>query len=173
MIQSGNTLWLREADTTDLGTLAGWLSDPGINRWLFSQFRGKHVDERLLRPMVMGGKNRLYLGVLDQSPCVVVGFASIDKLDGSGAMWWALGDRSMRGRGLATFAVVEGLRIAFRELGLHSVTALVMEPNVPSLRVCEKSGFKRVGTLRQGFRLDNDFVDGYLFDAVHGDWQAP
>ncbi len=165
------TFKLRAAQANDLEDIARWLSEPQTNRWLFSQFRGKTPTARGLRPMLVGGKNRLFVGELDNRPCVVVGIANIDRTDHTGMLWWALGDKTQGSRGLTTRAVSEVIELAFNDLDLHSVNAVVMAPNAASLRVCEKVGLQPAGIYREGITLDGEFVDAHLFDAVKGDWQ--
>ena len=52
----------------------------------------------------------------------------------------------------------EATRIAFEELGLHRVQAAVMPRNAGSIRVLEKTGFRREG-----------YAQGYLL--ISGTWE--
>lgn len=51
------------------------------------------------------------------------------------------------GKGYATELCLEGLRYAFEELGHPDVYAVVRPQNAPSLRVLEKAGMEKTGTL--------------------------
>jgi len=62
------------------------------------------------------------------------------------------------GRGYATAAVREAVRVAFEELGLHRLQAAVIPRNVGSIRVVEKVGFRREG-----------LAERYL--CIHGVWE--
>lgn len=62
------------------------------------------------------------------------------------------------GRGLATAAVRDIVRVAFTELGLHRIQADTLEHNVASQRVLERNGFVRIG-----------FAPRYL--KIAGRWQ--
>ena len=49
------------------------------------------------------------------------------------------------GRGLATAAVRDMIRVAFDELGLHRIQAGTLLHNIGSQRVLERNGFVRFG----------------------------
>jgi len=77
------------------------------------------------------------------------------------------------GRGIASHAVGRLLSIAFDELGLHRVQAAVMPRNLPSVRVLEKNGFRRIGLSPKYLLINNNWEDHLLFattveDATRG-----
>jgi [ribosomal protein S5]-alanine N-acetyltransferase len=72
------------------------------------------------------------------------------------------------GRGYATAAVRDAVRIAFAELGLHRVQAAVVPRNLASLRVLEKAGFRREG-LAARYLLINGTWEDHLLLAVTSD----
>lgn len=74
-----------------------------------------------------------------------------------------LTDSAMLGRGVATGAVSEVLRIAFEELGLHRVQAAVMPSNAPSQRVLEKMGFTRIGVSPKYLYINGTWEDHVLY----------
>jgi RimJ/RimL family protein N-acetyltransferase len=164
---------IRPCAATDLDTVAAWLSRPDTNRWLFSQFRGQVVDARMLKPMTVGGRNRLYIVLAKASPCGIVGLSSIDAVDLSAMIWYALGDRSLGGRGIMSQAVAAVTRLAFTDLRLRSLHATAMAANESSIRLLDRIGYRRAGVFRQSMRLGSEFVDGMLFDAVPNDFLPP
>ena len=72
------------------------------------------------------------------------------------------------GRGVATEAVREATRIAFEELGLHRVQAAVMPRNAGSIRVLEKTGFRREG-YAQGYLLISGMWEDHILFARTSD----
>jgi len=72
----------------------------------------------------------------------VCGLKDIDPTRRAGEIGCWLG-RPHWGQGIATRAVAELARIARDDLGLRTLTAWVLEENLRSLRVLEKSGFVR------------------------------
>ncbi len=69
------------------------------------------------------------------------------------------------GRGLAAEAARAVLDVGFREMGLHRVQAFTIADNTRSVRLLERLGFQREGTMRE-FSLE---ADGVFHDsAVYG-----
>jgi ribosomal-protein-alanine N-acetyltransferase len=70
------------------------------------------------------------------------------------------------GHGIATDAVRTVVTHAFDELALHRVQAAVMLDNPGSMRVLEKSGFRREGVARHYLQIDGRWVDHVLFGVT-------
>lgn len=153
----------------DFDTVATWLSNPTINQWLASGWRGKHVDAKALAIVTMKPFNRLFLARYQGVPCGLIAIGCIDTIDNTGTLWYLLGNPAHSGRGTMTAAVRQVLQMAFNELGLRTVTASIMQGNDSSRRVLEKNGFKEVGILRQGLTFNGQAVDRILFDLVATD----
>ena len=73
------------------------------------------------------------------------------------------------GRGLASRAAAEAVRIAFEELGLHRVEAGTLVDNVASQRVLAKNGFERFGLAPRYLRIDGAWRDHVLFQRINDD----
>ncbi len=70
------------------------------------------------------------------------------------------------GRGHATAAVREVVRIAFDELGLHRVEAGTLVHDAGSQRVLERNGFTRYGLAPQYLRIAGRWQDHVLFQRL-------
>jgi ribosomal-protein-alanine N-acetyltransferase len=70
------------------------------------------------------------------------------------------------GRGLATAAVREILRVAFDELDLHRVQADTLLDNVRSQRVLERNGFVRYGMAPEYLKIAGRWQDCILYQRV-------
>jgi [ribosomal protein S5]-alanine N-acetyltransferase len=70
------------------------------------------------------------------------------------------------GQGIATDAVRAVVAHAFDDLALHRVQAAVMLDNPGSMRVLEKSGFRREGVARRYLQIDGRWVDHVLFGVT-------
>jgi len=81
--------------------------------------------------------------------------------------YWVAQDR--QGRGLATRAVAEIVRMAYDELGLHRVEAGTLVDNVASQRVLEKNGFTRIGVARKHLLIAGKWRDHILFERLADD----
>ena len=85
---------------------------------------------------------------------------------------WTI-DPAHGGRGLATEAVGEVLRICFEELGLRRVVALCFADNEPSWRLMERLGMRREEhNLRDSLHRSGRWLDGYGYALLAEEWRA-
>jgi ribosomal-protein-alanine N-acetyltransferase len=70
------------------------------------------------------------------------------------------------GRGLATAAVRDIMRVAFDELGLHQIEAGTLLHNVRSQRVLERNGFTRFGIAPAYLNIAGEWQDHAMYQAV-------
>ncbi len=70
------------------------------------------------------------------------------------------------GRGFASEAVGSICSIAFFELALRRISAVVFSDNAASVRVLEKNGFEHEGTMRRAALKDGRICDLLLFGRV-------
>ncbi|WP_262286136.1 GNAT family N-acetyltransferase [Micromonospora sp. MA102] len=71
------------------------------------------------------------------------------------------------GRGFATRAVREIVRVAFEELGLHRVQAETLLHNVRSQAVLERNGFVRFGMAPEYLNIAGRWQDHAMFQVVN------
>jgi [ribosomal protein S5]-alanine N-acetyltransferase len=74
------------------------------------------------------------------------------------------------GRGLATAAVGEIVRIAFDELGLHRVEAGTLLHNTRSQRVLERNNFARYGVAPALLNIAGRWQDHLMFQRINDTW---
>ena len=70
------------------------------------------------------------------------------------------------GRGLATAAVRDIMRVAFDELGLHRIEAGTLLHNIRSQRVLERNGFVRFGVAPTYLKIAGDWQDHALYQVL-------
>lgn len=73
---------------------------------------------------------------------------------------------SSTGRGLATRAVAEMMRVAFDEHGLHRIQAGTLVHNVASQRVLERNGFVRLGLAPGYLQIAGHWQDHILYQSL-------
>ena len=77
------------------------------------------------------------------------------------------------GRGLATEAVREVLRICFEQLGLRRVTAECFTANEPSWRLMERLGMRReTHTISESLHRSGAWLDGFGYALLAEEWQT-
>ena len=74
------------------------------------------------------------------------------------------------GRGIM-FRAVEALKpFVFDVEGLHRMEAACLPSNVRSIRLLEKSGFRREGYLQKYLKIAGSWEDHYLYSLLAEDW---
>jgi RimJ/RimL family protein N-acetyltransferase len=77
------------------------------------------------------------------------------------------------GRGFATEAVREVLRICFEDLGLRRVTAGCFAANEASRRLMERLGMRReVHAVRESLHRSGEWLDGYGYALLAEEWRG-
>jgi len=71
------------------------------------------------------------------------------------------------GRGLATAAVRDIVRVAFDELRLHRVQAETLLHNVRSQRVLKRNGFRRIGMAPAYLNIAGQWQDHILYQVIN------
>jgi RimJ/RimL family protein N-acetyltransferase len=85
---------------------------------------------------------------------------------------WAV-DPAHQGRGYATEAARELLRLCFEELGLHRVEALCFAANEPSWRLMERIGMRRESrTVAESLHRSGEWMDGLGYAMLEREWRA-
>jgi len=149
-------------------------SDPTTRHWLADL--PDPYDERAALAYVHSreeeharGAGVYWCAADDADRCVGwFGLMDLDRAAGSAEVgYWV--HPAARGRGVATAAVTLVTAHAFEELALRRVDLRAAAPNLASIRVAEKAGFRRVGTCRGAERLG----DGGYADLVRYELLAP
>jgi RimJ/RimL family protein N-acetyltransferase len=76
---------------------------------------------------------------------------------------------AQRGRGYASEAVAALARWALSRGGMQRIQLCAVTGNLPSLRVAEKAGFQREGTLRRAQLEDDGLHDLAVFSLLADD----
>ncbi|PKN94040.1 MAG: hypothetical protein CVU44_06450 [Chloroflexi bacterium HGW-Chloroflexi-6] len=80
-------------------------------------------------------------------------------------------NRDNWGKGYASEALQAVIAYCFTELGLNRIGAEIYEFNAHSIRLFERTGFRREGVLRQYIFKDGVFKDSYLYSLVKETWE--
>ena len=159
-------LSLGPLQVADFDLVAGWLSDPAVNRWLTSQWRGREVTATTIAVATRNKRNLMFLVRDERIPVALVALAEIDTVDRCAEVWYALAPSTPSGKGVATEAVQLLVAHALRTLGLNCLYVSIMATNIPSIRVAEKVGFRHAGRLRRAMTFGGEPVDRVLLDYL-------
>ena len=95
---------------------------------------------------------------------------SVEKLNRCATMGYWLA-KSQTGRGLMTVAVKALIDEGFQQLELNRIQARVATDNHPSQAVCDRSGLKKEGVLRQAEWLYDHFLDMTVNSVLRNEWK--
>jgi RimJ/RimL family protein N-acetyltransferase len=164
---------LRPIDSPELIQLVtGWLSQNQIRQWLEFGDGRQVLTPAVLKVMIQRDTHLLRVFTTDEDdiPIGVVGLTDINRYFKTARIWVALGDPTSAKRGYATRATSAMLTVAFRELGLHTVTTWVVEGN-PSQKIAERVGFRLIGRQRRCHWMDGRVWDRLWYDILESEHQ--
>jgi ribosomal-protein-serine acetyltransferase len=140
--------WLPWSETTSPEDLASFL-ERAVDQW----------DESVSWVFVISDGNLIG----------TVAFNTYEPLTGSSSIGYWL-QTSLAGRGYMTEAASALVDFGFEKLGLHRIELRAGTENIGSVRVAEKLGFRREGTLRESGRgPGQNYHDHHIFGLLTTD----
>lgn len=82
-------------------------------------------------------------------------------------------DEAVWGRGYAAESVAALLQWVFDTLDAHRVQAVTDTRNDASVRLLERLGFTREGTLREDCTVDGEVSDSHVYGLLRREWAGP
>ena len=151
--------------------LAKWFNDTELTRYMDAPGQ-KCTDESLIESFLLDQED-FDLIVCEKESSREIGFCSIYNINlsnQSAEISYLIGEKQFRGKGYGKEIIWLLQDIAFKKIGLNSISASVTEQNTRSLRVFEKTGFKRVGIRRQYHIIGDEKFDEVLFEMLREDY---
>jgi RimJ/RimL family protein N-acetyltransferase len=173
-------LSIRPATRDDLDTLqrirategvSEWITTDAANRELFLQHYEK--PESLGKTLVIELDDTIVGDLMVATEDAWAQTEVADQARGVQAeLGWTL-DPAYSGKGYATEAVREMLRICFEDLGLRRVTADTFAGNEPSWRLMERVGMRREQhTVADSLHRTRGWCDGLMYALLAEEWRA-
>jgi RimJ/RimL family protein N-acetyltransferase len=171
-------LLLRVFTPDDLEPFMAMHSDPEIVRYVpYPPLTREKAEERLQAIATMTA-----IDDDAQQLRFAVVLPDTDELIGDVSIWCSQNDRlqaeigyvfnpRFHGRGYATEAVTELLRIGFEDAGLHRITANADARNAASVRVMERIGMRREAHFVQAAYENGEWVDEVEYAILAEEWQ--
>lgn len=173
-VWSTSHLDVRRVSPDDVPLLVRWFNDAEVGRFMDEPDR-QYTEEGLMAALFVPDSDDMDLIVTERASDRGIGFCSIYNTDRSNQMAevsFLIGEREFRGKGYSVEMVHLLRTVAFDELGLDGVLASVARRNRPSMRVFERTGFRKVGVRRQHHHLEGKQFDEVLFELLRTDLQA-
>ncbi len=178
-IETGRLI-LREFSADDWPALHLYGSDPEVMRWLHllpnSEEHSREVVEQFISYQSEEPRTRYELAITLASTGELIGGTGIRMVwpgNKEASMGYVL-RRDSWGRGYATEAARETLRIGFEALEAHRVFGDVDTENAGSIMVLEKLGMTREGMFRQSFwsPAHGSWRDVYHYAILEDEWRS-
>jgi len=173
-------LLLRPAAPDDLEAFFAYRRLPEVHRWLTSgeteltAFVERYTDPDRLAGVLAVEHDGAVVGDLMCRVEDAWAQAEVTQqaLATQAAIGWAFAP-SAGGRGLATEAVVELLRICFEDLGVRRVEADCFALNERSWRLMERVGMRREAyCVRESLHRSGQWMDGIAYAVLADEWSA-
>lgn len=170
----GDQVVLREFTRDDVDDVLAIIGDDAVTTWLSFDSRDRAQAVAMIEGTIERARQEpraeFYLGVTKRDDDSLIGFARIG-LSGvqAGKLGYAIAAKEW-GRGYATDAARALVTYAFKELGLHRITAAIGPDNVASIAVVQQLGFMREGVLRDHVFANGQWRDSVLFSVLAQEW---
>jgi [ribosomal protein S5]-alanine N-acetyltransferase len=161
---SDQEIVLRTLDPDEVGEYyVDWMNDPAVVKYLESRFATHTLASirQYVREM-NASPSDLLLGIFLAETGQHIGNIKIGEVNRAhrfANLGLLIGEKSARGRGIGTRAIVLATRIAFRDLHLRCLTAGIYADNPSSYRAFLKAGWKEAGRYKNYRLSDGNYVD--------------
>jgi RimJ/RimL family protein N-acetyltransferase len=160
----------------DLATVAPWWSNAEFARMASDDpVVPQRVDE-VKEWFLSKDRWRITMGIRLNEGDELIGFLKIAVLSWPhrfAEIGVGIGEPAHWGQGYGEEAMRLGIDMAFRELNMHRLQLTVFSYNDRAIRMYERLGFTREGTLRESLRRDGVWYDTLLFGLLARDWETP
>jgi RimJ/RimL family protein N-acetyltransferase len=165
---------IREAD---IATIIAWDDDPEFMRMQRSDpaYPRPEVAQRAWWAERLKKPNEYSFAIRRLEDDGLIGTFHISEIEWPHLTAWfsiGIGEPDARGQGYGGEALALGLNFAFNDVNLHRITLSVFAYNEPAIRLYERLGFIREGTLREFLRRDGQRFDMHIYSLLAREWQS-
>jgi [ribosomal protein S5]-alanine N-acetyltransferase len=171
----GKTTVLREFAAGDLDGVLAIVGDDRVTRTLSFNSRTRTEAAAMLEGILerarLDPRTEYYLAVtLPDDGDQVAGFARLGLAGVKAAKLGYALTPTAQGHGYVTDACRALIGFGFGELGLHRISAAIGPGNAASVRVVERLGFTREGTIRDHVHTNGAWRDSDLYSVLEQEW---
>ncbi len=144
----GRFVVLRAVEDSDFELFYEWMNDPEIAWWMDydSPYSLADIASDIQRARAEGLPFTI---VYENRPIGRIGLNRFRQRDRIASTYMFIGDKSYRGRGLGSDAMLALLNYAFRFRGLRMVDLWVLSENEAAIKMYKKLGYRVDGILRE------------------------
>lgn len=162
---------IRKFSREDIPKKVEWINNPENNQFLHYDIPIEVEKTEKWYDSVRGRTDR-YDAVIeaDGVPCGTIGLLSIDQKNKKAEYYIAMGETSLKGKGISTKASKLILEYGFNELKLNRIYLFTEVENVPAQKLFEKVGFVKEGCIRSDISSHGKFVDRFVYGIICDDY---
>ena len=162
---------IRKFERNDIPKKVEWINNPANNRFLHYDIPLEVEKTQKWFDNNIGRTDRFDAVIeADGVPCGTIGLLSIDRKNSKAEYYIAMGETSLKGKGVSTQASKLLLDYAFFEIGLNRVYLFTEVDNIPAQRLFEKVGFVKEGRLRNDIISHGQYVDRFAYGICKEDY---
>ena len=166
----GNKVILREMRSSDMDEVMKYVNDYGV----YSSFtdsvplpKTEEMQKKWLANSINPRIITFAVELIDTGEFIgTCQLRAIDMANGNAYLSIIIGKASVHGQGYGYDTVKTLLAFAFRELNLHKVSLAVYANNPGAIRLYEKAGFVREGTLKQEVYRQGRYCDQFCYSIL-------
>lgn len=162
---------IRKFERSDIPKKIEWINNPENNRYLHYDIP---LEQEKTEKWFDKNKDRTdrYDAVIvaDGKPCGTIGLLQIDRKNCKAEYYIAMGETSLKGKGIATRASEMILDYAFNKLELNKVYLMTETENIAAQKLFEKVGFIKEGILHEDIISRRKYVDRYVYGICKRDY---
>lgn len=162
---------IRKFERDDIPNKVEWINNPENNQFLHYDIPIKIEKTQRWFDSNIGRTDR-YDAVIeaDGIPCGTIGLLNIDRKNSKAEYYIAMGETSLKGKGVSTKASKLIIEYGFNELGLNKIYLFTETENIAAQRLFEKVGFVKEGCIREDIFSRSKFVDRYAYGICKRDY---
>lgn len=169
-------IYLRPLEPSDAALLAASNNDPEVRTSFFTHTpTSLEVQAERIRHLYQPGADYVPFAICFKTDEAAIGVTALHRLDlvsHAAVFSVCISDASKWGHGYATETTELMLQYAFEILNLHRLQLHVWADNTPAIRIYEKCGFRREGTLRDAMMHNGVYCDFHVMGILDSEWRA-
>jgi len=170
-------LYLRAFEYEDL-TFINKLQEPDVFSTLACMnryFTSEEKDRKWIEDKVFHNYSQLYLMICtneDYKPIGYVGVENIDYINRRAELAGIIIDKDCRGKGYGTEGMQLIMKHMYCELGMNTIYGYMDAEDTASVKVMEKLGFHKDGSLRSWMYKQDKYYDAALVSMLKSEFEA-
>lgn len=159
-----NHVKLRPILKTDLKNLNNWKNDEEVYKYLGGGFNPISIDQHekwIDNLITIDNQNKRFIIEYDGDSVGMIGLYSINNIYQNCEIGIYIGNRDYQGKGIAKTSIELIESYAKKYLNIKKIKCFAVVENIKAIKIWEKSGYKKVGILK-----DERFIDGEFKDVM-------